>query len=54
VIALIAAIIMALRAFHVLDDSNDVEWALVSVSLFFLHFAYEIGLPRRTFIRGEQ
>lgn len=44
-IALIAAIIMALRAFHVLDDGTDVEWILVAVSVFFLHFAFEIGLP---------
>lgn len=43
-IALVAAIIMFLRAVHVLDDSADVEWAFVAASVFFLHFAIEYPL----------
>lgn len=43
-IALAAAIIMFLRAVHVLDDSADVDWVLVSASLFILHFAIEYPL----------
>jgi len=48
-IALVAAIIMFLRAVHVLNDSADVEWALVAASFFFLHFAieYPLGSWRR-------
>jgi hypothetical protein len=43
VIALAAAVFALLYALHIRPEAIDFAW--LAIALFFLHFAFEVGLP---------
>lgn len=45
--ALVASIILFLRAFGVIDNSADIDWFMVGLGFWALHFAVTVGLPIR-------
>lgn len=45
--ALLAAIVLFLRAVSVLDDTFDVDWVLVGLACWALHFAVPISFTGR-------
>lgn len=46
--ALIAAIIFFLHGFSILDNSAEVNWLVVGLAFWALHFAFGWGLPVTT------
>lgn len=44
-IAIAAGIIFLLRAFGVIDNTQDVDWVLVAAGLWAIHFGFDVSLP---------
>jgi hypothetical protein len=51
--ALVAAVLLFLLGLGVLENSDDVDWFLVSLGFWALHFAVTIVLPWPTVVRRE-